>query len=50
MIISVVYMRDLMKPVDDAIKEAVAEEQAFEQEQSAAEQAAAEEKQDTGDN
>ena len=49
MIISVVYMGDLMKPVDDAIKEAVAEEQAFEQEQAAAEQTA-EEKQDTGDN
>ncbi len=45
MIISVVYKRDLMKPVDDAIREAVAEEQAFEQKQ-----AAAEEKQDTGDN
>ena len=50
MIISVVYMGDLMKPVDDAIKEAVAEEQAFEQEQAAAKQSAAEEKQDTGDN
>ena len=50
MIISVVYMGDLMKPVDDAIKEAVAEEQAFEQEQAAAEQTAEEEKQDTGEN